>query len=346
MMNSKYSILAILILLLAPNLNVAQFKKIDFDQNKKVSAEQIQFSPKPTKESSSQALHPEISFRSLNEFSLIAAKSGLKPGILNERNVPSYIEGKINFNGNRSSIADQALDYVVTAAPLMKVKNPRDEFKVSRVETDDLKITHVRMQQYIGDLPIYGAEIIVHGDNEGFDFLNGSYFPSPEVSNTTATIVGEQALNTVQTDLNVTVNYENDIKAVGNMTPTSQLVIYPFEGTFKLAYHITSYKNIIDRWEYFVDAVDGTIIRKYLSVCKFHNHKHDHTAQCNAQKDVDLALQGQLLGDGKATANAQDLFNTTRLINTYEVSSKFYMIDGSRDIFVTSQTQLPMNLKA
>lgn len=341
MMNSKYSILAILILLLAPNLNVAQFKKIDFDQNKKVSAEQIRLLPKPIKESTNQTTHPEVAFTSLDESSLIAVKTGLKPGILNERNVPSYIEGKINFNGNRSSIANQALDYVVAAAPLMKIKNPIDEFKVSHVETDDLKITHVRMQQYVGNLPIYGAEIIVHGDDEGFDFLNGNYFPSPEITNTTANLEDVQALNTVKSDLQVTVNYENDITAVGNMTPTSQLVIYPFEGTFKLAYHITSYKNIIDRWEYFVDAVDGTIIRKYLSVCKFHNHKHDHTAQCNAQKDVDLALQGQLLGDGKATANAQDLFNTSRLINTYEVSSKFYLIDGSRDMFVFAPTQLP-----
>ncbi|MBP9056482.1 MAG: M4 family metallopeptidase, partial [Saprospiraceae bacterium] len=83
------------------------------------------------------------------------------------------------------------------------------------------------------------------------------------------------------------------------------------------------------------------IIRKYLSVCKFHNHKHDHTAQCNVQNAVESPLESQLLGDGKATANAQDLFNTSRLINTYEVSSKFYMIDGSRDMFVFAPTQLP-----
>ena len=172
MMNSKYSILAILILLLAPNLNVAQFKKIDFDQNKKVSAEQIRLLPKPIKESTNQTTHPEVAFTSLDESSLIAVKTGLKPGILNERNVPSYIEGKINFNGNRSSIADQALDYVVAAAPLMKIKNPFDEFKVSHVETDDLKITHVRMQQYVGNLPIYGAEIIVHEFIEFFQQLH------------------------------------------------------------------------------------------------------------------------------------------------------------------------------
>ena len=87
--------------------------------------------------------------------------------------------------------------------------------------------------------------------------------------------------------------------------------------------------------------MDGTIIRKYLSVCKFHNHKHDHTAQCNVQNAVESPLESQLLGDGKATANAQDLFNTSRLINTYEVSSKFYMIDGSRDMFVSAPAQLP-----
>ncbi len=137
----------------------------------------------------------------------------------------------------------------------------------------------------------------------------------------------------VKQDAGVKPEYNQQInKLFASLKDTTSLVIYPFKNTFYLAYHATIYKNLVERWEYFIDAQTGEMLNKYPSICKLHNHTKNNNG---CDKIVDELL------DGKATANAQDLFNTNRLINTYEVSGKFYMIDGSRDMFSSSPANLP-----
>lgn len=321
----------------------AQFKNVHFDPNVKIAKEKTRLLNKVNITSSSAPVAGNLDFQPLNSSVLNALKSGLKPGLLNDKKIPTYIEGKLKNSGKRGASTESlAYEYVGEAAPLMRINQADEEFKITKIETDDLNITHVRMQQFHNNVPIYGAEIIVHGEGQAFDFLNGSYFPSSEKTNEIPTWSESQALQVVKNDLNSMVDYSNDISKVGTMKTVSELVYYPIEDQLKLAYHLTTYKNIIDRWEYFIDAQTGNLLNKYTSICKFHNHQHTKGEPCHQYIENESTKEASTtFGNGPATANAQDLFGNTRLINTYEVSSKYYMIDGSRDIFASSPAQLP-----
>ncbi len=276
-----------------------------------------------------------VSFKPLEELGLLAAKTGLRAGMLTEMNVPAYIEGTLR-KAMPKGLSPEVLAgiYLKEAAPLMKISHPEEEWQYVSSETDDLGMTHIRFRQKIGNIPIYGAEVIVHGVGETFDFVNGRYYPSSSGAAEKIILTPEKATELVQTDLGLQVKYTQDLHQLGDMTSRSELVYYWHEGALLPVFHVTAYKNLVDRWEYFVDAERGTVVRKYISICKFHNHRHDK-GNC-AQHDASMPVL-----DGKATANSQDLFNINRLINTYEVGGKFFMIDGSRDMFRSIPSQLP-----
>ncbi len=341
-MNSFSKYITILVFLTGSYVSNAQFKKIQFDPNLKIDKKELLLDQSINVSSSTEIPKSDVVFNSLDISTLESLKSGLKPGIINERKVPAYIEGRLKSTGKRGlTIENLAFEYLDAAAPLMQIKQPSHEFTIISIDSDMLDMTHVRLQQLAKGLPVYGAEIIIHGEGQNFDFLNGTYFPTIAIENVTPIYQSRQTLFIAEADLGGAVKYENEISKVGDLTPTSSLVIYPYNGKFTLAYHVTIYKNLIDRWEYFIDANTGEVINKYTSICKFHNHKHAKGEQCKGIDEESISSSESELLDGKATANAQDLFNTNRLINTYEVSSKFYMIDGSRDIFASTPAKLP-----
>lgn len=338
----SFSKLMVIFLLTGSHLSYAQFKKIAFDPQIKVENKDLILAQKENITVANEYNFSDVVFSSLDNATLNGLNSELKPGIINERKVPAYIEGQLKSTGKRGFTTENlTFEYLDAAAPLMQIKQPSQEFKIQSIEIDALDITHVRLIQLVKGLPVYGAEIIIHGEGQNFDFLNGTYYPTIEIENITPIYQKQQTLSIAEDDLGGAVTYENEISRVGDLTPTSNLVIYPYNDKFLLAYHITIYKNLIDRWEYFIDANTGEVINKYTSICKFHNHKHGQGEQCKEILNDHILPTESAFLDGKATATAQDLFNINRLINTYEVASKYYMIDGSRDIFASAPNKLP-----
>lgn len=336
-MKSKNKVLLIAVMLLNTIFIQAQFKKVDFDPSVKINKEDIKLNlVKPQKQESTDIKNDiNVVYKSLNDGGLESLHSGLKPGILNDRNVPVYIEGNLKNSGNRSMTSEAlVLEYLHSAAPLMKIKDPLNEFSIKSSMTDDLGMTHVRLQQKVKNINVYGAEIIIHGSGQTFDFLNGSYYPTITMEQVIPSLLSDVALSNCVKDMGTVQTYKHKTGPIfGQLKTSNELVIYPYEGAFYLAYHISTYKNLVERWEYFIDANTGDIINKFQSICKFHNHKHTLGESCSQTESLML--------DGKATANALDLFNVNRQINTYQVGSKYYLIDGSRDIFSSTIAQLP-----
>lgn len=340
-MNLKFNFLAVSIFILTSFVTSnAQFKKVIFDPKAKVNKEDINITLK--KEGNETESRKSVSFSTIDVSAVSALKSGLKPGVINERKVPAYIEGTLTNAGSRGGTTENLVfEYLDAAASMMKIEAPSEEFVISRTETDALHMTHVRLQQHVKGVPVYGAEVIIHGESNRFNFLNGTYFPTIKMESVLPSLKTEEAVHVTVTDLGEMINYDHEIKAAGDMTPVTNLVIYPYEGTHILAYHITAYKNLIERWEYFINANTGVLIHKYQSICKFHHH-HTNGEKCPDGATVTNAEELKLL-DGKSTANAVDLFNINRLINTYEISNqnKYFLIDGSRDMFSSAPSKLP-----
>lgn len=323
-----------------------QLKKINFDNNVKISKSDFGIEIK-NKAPNANNIKNDVAFN----FNTLASRkfndvfTGLTPGVLNDRLVPSYIEGVLKNHENKGvSKENLALQYLTAAAPMMKIKKPLDEFYILNVETDNLNMTHVRMQQHVKGIPIYGSEILIHGSDQNFNFLNGTYFPTIELDNVIPVISKDTAIAMIKQEMGIHDEYQNSFSDFGDLSPVSELLVYPINNQFKLAYHVTIYKNLIDRWECFIDAQNGEVLNKYQSICKFHNHHSNHMEDvCIDNVHVPFLEKEEILVDGQATANALDLFGVNRIINTYQVSNRFYMIDGSRDIFSSTPTRLPDN---
>lgn len=322
------------------NNGQAQMKNVVFSKEK-INATDIKLNPKVNMTQIDNTNVRQVVYKPIDSTPLANMKSGLKVGFLNERQVPVYIEGELPSSKtvNRSPTG-LAMEYLDTAAPMMKIKNPSSEFSVVAVDEDELGMKHIRMQQMHENVPVYGAEIILHGTRDNINFLNGTYFPTFELDNVTPSITVDKCESIIYENMGSQVKYQIDLDQFGDMEPKSELVVYSYKDKFSLAYHFTVYKNLIERWEYFVDAHTGEIINKYESICKFHNHKHIAGESCTETTE---GTPENVLLDGSASTNALDLYNISRPINTYQVGSKYYLMDGARDIFSSTPSQMPNN---
>lgn len=338
-MKIRFTLLSFVMIVLFGNVH-AQMKQIKFS-DEKINIADIKLNTKVSVTEMDPSRVRQVEYHPISGSALKGMKHGLKYGHLNERQLPTYIQGTLQnaSTANRSTTA-MVYEYLEAAAPAMKIKHPKSEFSIKSEELDDIGMKHIRLQQMYNNIPVYGGEVMLHETNNQIDFLNGYYFPSFDLENTTPSFSVEKGEEMVFANLGKQITYAIDISQFGNMETKSELVIYPYQDQFKLAYHYTVYKNLIERWEYFIDAKSGEILNKYESMCKLHNHAPGEDI-CETHKEEDIA--DMVLLDGSVSATAKDLFNIDRRISTYQVGSNYYLIDASRDIFSQGSSSMPNN---
>ena len=278
-------------------------------------------------------------------------KSGLKPVYFKANGLPGAIEGKLadaqNFKGTRMEAAQAFLQ---VAAPMMKIDNPTDEFVISKFEKDkEFGLIFRFFQQYKG-VRIFGAEIVMHERDGAFDFMMGNYYKTPKGVKVTPKIQPQAAEALVQAQFDAFQEFNDPLGVFADMKRmNTELVLYYKDENADLpllCYHHTYYPNLIERWEVFIDAETGEVVDKFLNICKLHNHEL-MPADMDIMNEDFSHLQNFEQGmemdplDGPATANATDLLGQVRLLNTYNVGTQFYLLDGSRDMFRPQSSSLP-----
>lgn len=213
------------------------------------------------------------------------------------------------------------LENLEVYATWMQVESVSQEFKFLEILPDPLGKYHFKFQQVYQGVEVYGGQIIIHESDGYFDYMNGSYYPSPKGLNTVPKLDYSQAEQKVIKDIKRHTHYrslsEFEQKVLGYTKPESELVIYHLNRDFntpKLVYHITIRPNFLDRYEYFVDAQTGEIINHYDNTCA-------------------------IKGSGK------DLNNQTRDVECYQSGSTFYMINTTKSMFNASGSTLPNDPK-
>jgi bacillolysin len=275
--------------------------------------------------------------------------------------VPTMISGEVpesaaTGNSIALPLAQRCEQYLDAVKTIMSIQKPVEEFEAKSSETDEMGFTHVRMVQKYKGLPVWGGEVILHERGGKVNLLNGSYFPTPSVSSTEPTFSTASSIENVKTDLAklkpIEVLNEAQLKQVGGAQSKSELVVFHVndkKDAERLAWHITMYQNVLHRWEYFVDAQNGQVLDKYESSCNVMGHYH-HAGENHAthslsnsyeEKEAVNTLPAPPVFDGKATASVTDLLNLTRTINTYQVGTKYYLIDASRTMFVPTRSTFP-----
>ncbi len=246
-------------------------------------------------------------------------------------NLPVFIERKIakqsttasgKISGARVSAAaasSTAFQFMGQVKGLLKLDKPEEHFTISRTETDELGQTHIRMAQTFRGIPVLGSELVAHLTDGEVTLLNGRYQPVPESLITTPKLTLSSASDMAMQDVRKTTTVrsfgDNILRlksSEGNLC-----VFTTSEGVAKLAYALTVRPNMLERWEYVLDAQTGDILDKYNHTCSF---------------------------AGPIKASAKDLNGVTRSFQTYQQSNNaYYLIDASRAMFKAASSKMPDN---
>lgn len=236
-----------------------------------------------------------------------------------------YAENAVGYGVPYNSRSDEStLDacytYLDNIKNVMQIQDVRKEFVRENTWNDELGFTHVKMQQYYNGLEVFGGEILLHGSKGMINRFNGTYYPTPAITNFTPQLNKQEAVDQVIQDVSTRTTYaplSEEIQSFLNYHgPVATLVIYHYDrdlNSERLAWHVSIRPNVLDWYQYFVDAQTGEIINQYNNTCT----------------------------DGPATAQAVDLNGITQTINTYLTNGKYYMIDASRPMFNPGQSSFP-----
>ncbi|WP_079504544.1 M4 family metallopeptidase [Mesobacillus jeotgali] len=200
----------------------------------------------------------------------------------NERaSVPVFVKERYAERFSSSNVSN-ALSYLQKHEGKTGISHLDKNLKVKNIETDELGMTHVRFNQAVNGINVEGSEIIVHfnKDNEVVS-VNGrvNQTVTDASVDTTASLSSEAALKVAKSSVNAPeeLTYE----------PTSELVVYPFEGKNHTAYkvNINFMGDEPGNWFVFVDAKTGEVIDQYNGLM--------HADEMKTQKGAGKGVHGE-----------------------------------------------------
>jgi bacillolysin len=200
----------------------------------------------------------------------------------NERaSVPVFVKERYAEKFS-SSTAATALNYLKNNESKTGINNSDKGLKVKNIETDELGMTHVRFNQAVNGVNVEGSELVVHFNKENEVVLvNGrvNQTVTDALVDTTASLSSEAALKVAKSSVNAPeeLTYE----------PTSELVVYPFEGKNHTAYkvNVNFMGDEPGNWFVFVDAKTGEIIDQYNGLM--------HADEMKTQKGAGKGVHGE-----------------------------------------------------
>lgn len=296
-----------------------------------------------------------------------SVKRGLPDGFridaMAENGLPLQIRGTLkNLTGELSK---QAISYLSALNQVMRIQNPAAEFARLDAWTDEFAQQHLKMQQQFRGVKVFDAQLILHEKNNHIYLLNGRWFPTPNLASVEPILRGGDAEQLVRQHLEqngekwqtAQMLDPNNLGILKNLEQLrSELVIYHVGGRLdgeRLVWHIKARPHLLSMWEYFVDASTGEILNKYTNLCNIGidgrhicNHpEHQHnTPKTGFGRRLKVAeKEAEITFDGNAVANATDSRGITRTFNTYQVGSRYYLLDATRPMFNNAQSSMPNN---
>ena len=209
--------------------------------------------------------------------------------------------------------------WLETFAPAMKLNHPAAELSLSRHETDELGMRHLRLQQTFKGIPVWANELYVHLDAANQVYvMNGRYAPTPAAIDPDAAVIdGARAIELGRAHL-AAEGRLRDIPANMNplmrfFAPKSQKAIWmDKQGAPHLVWQVDIYANIRDWFTIMVDALSGEVLHKYSNT----------------------------MSEGSVNASGVDLGGSTRSFRAYEENGAYYMLSDLNELSGGS-TNLP-----
>ncbi len=265
--------------------------------------------------------------------------------------LPIFIKGTIGDYEKGNTTTARAYDYLEVIKSDMQIKNTAKEFVTKSIHSDKRGMTHIKMQQTYQGIPVYGSEIILHEKNGKMRSMNGRYFPTPIIQTIEPHINSFDATMRAMADVANYTTVNNSIHPKYISPSKTELVIYHSDlklDTERLAWNVQFNPNIRERWNYFIDAFTGEVIKGYKNSCSFaceahhcSHHKKERKTISKQKITPNFDLSKANMAAGPATATATDLFGINRTIDVYENEGTYFMIDASRTMFNNNQSNFP-----
>lgn len=126
-------------------------------------------------------------------------------------------------------------------------------FRVVRVETDESETTHVRLEQVVNGVRVYGQELVAHVDSLGHVHSVTGNFLEELVSDH---LQVRPAISTEAAIKRANHNFAGTISS-----PSIELLLYPTDQGVRLAYKVEFF-DATQRLQYFIDARNGRLLDK------------------------------------------------------------------------------------
>lgn len=246
-----------------------------------------------------------------------------------DRDVPQFLSGDLGQLAPTAAPAffrDNAVLFGFASDP---------EVKVTKSETDDLGLTHVRVQQMVDDVPVWGAESALHIDRDGRVYAwGGDLHPAADQIYAMVTLDRSLAISAAIADLGQVSLRESvpadELGQAMDWSTEAELVILPVGGDYRKAYHVTVYVDapVLANWEVFVDASTGRVLNRFNSIHTTDLHRvHAETAP--------LALQARPSGsmmmmENLAIGTGNSIFGGSYSIPTLLYQGTYYLYDTTR----------------
>ena len=222
------------------------------------------------------------------------------------------------------------------------------EWKEVSAQIDKQNQTHIRVQQTLAGHPIKGQNMILHVKNGELKSLNGFAWTSALPKNLPAPLPAHEAIDAAKQFLiSKEIRFQPAPIFEGLHLPGNQaeLIWIPKQGKLVAAYEVKMFPNALDHWTVYVNASTLEIISSISEKCSLAPLQLFHHVPCEisilSERKNEMTTTPMPLLDGATVANDQDLLNQTRVVNGYQVGATFFMIDASRAMFNSGQSQMP-----
>lgn len=208
--------------------------------------------------------HAMSAIKSFPEDAVIQYGENKTPTHIKGKNLSSNLDHDPDFvalkkNGLYTEIAYKFLE---SRKNFLKIDSPRLEFERIREDIDELQFKHVRFQQVINGIPIWGHELTVHLNKDNQIYLVNGYY-EPTLKNIDITpVFSEQGV--IQCAIKAASVEEGGWKA----EQAEKYIFMADRQAPRLAYRITLFRGVAREF-YFIDAIDGKVLHRISGTQEF-----------------------------------------------------------------------------
>ncbi|MBI1182833.1 T9SS type A sorting domain-containing protein [bacterium] len=229
----------------------------------------------------------------------------------------------ISQNSGIEDLSTLAQMYLSNLSQNLLLNSGGRSFVENGIRTSPAGNKHIAFAQNIGGIDVYGAELLVHFDQNGnMRAISGTHYPL-KVNSKTANISLSSAISLGVSHLKNQAHYHDleswEQELLGYNGPEATLIYLPVDKSLKLAYQITISPNLMETWQLFVSATDGEVLDAIELSC--------------------------YLDGPKVSSKGTNLNNTQVNIGTYKQGDNYYLIDAGKSMFRPEASVFPDNPK-